>query len=500
MPSYTTIIGLEVHVQLLTKSKLFCGCANRFNPDQPNVQTCPVCLGLPGALPVINREAIRLGVKTGLALNCRIPDFTKWDRKQYYYPDLPKAYQISQYDLPLCAEGAVDVAVDGETRRIGITRAHLEEDAGKNLHDESGRGGDSRVDLNRCGTPLMEIVSDPDFRSAAEARQYLEDLRLLLTYLGVSDCNMQEGSLRCDANVNLHIENDDGQRVATPITEIKNLNSFRNVEAAIEHEAKRQYDNWESGQSPPVAPGGTPPKETRGWDPDRGVTTAQRGKEEASDYRYFPDPDLAPVTLSEEFVQELRDDLCEFPADRRARFIAAYQLSDYDADVIVDQGREFADYFEAVAKTCNDGKTAANWVTQDVQRELNDRGIGVDEFAIDADVLGDLLSRVVNNEITTKSAREVFTTLMSDSKPASCISRDDIARIIDDKGLALVTDTGELDTVIQQVIANNESTVADVRNGKDAAAGPLIGQVMREMKGADPKTVREMLLAKIRQG
>ncbi|CAK9108557.1 unnamed protein product [Durusdinium trenchii] len=286
----TLIVGLEVHVQLLTKTKIFCGCVNRFNPDAPNTQTCPVCLGHPGSLPVMNEEAFHLSLVTALALNCEIAPFTKWDRKQYFYPDLPKGYQISQYDLPFSHDGWLEVTSDdGARRKIRINRAHLEEDAGKNIHDESGRGNDSQVDLNRTGTPLLEIVSEPDIRSAAEAKSYLEELYLLLTFLGVSDCNMQEGSLRCDANVNLHIgEGDD--KVATPIVEVKNLNSFRAVEAAIEFEAKRQRKIFDETGRKLGDPGVT--KETRGWDANRNATFGQRGKEDAADYRYFPDPDL----------------------------------------------------------------------------------------------------------------------------------------------------------------------------------------------------------------
>jgi aspartyl-tRNA(Asn)/glutamyl-tRNA(Gln) amidotransferase subunit B len=495
---YTTVIGLEVHIQLLTESKLFCGCVNRFNPDQPNTQTCPVCLGLPGALPVLNGEAVRLGAMIGLALNCTVAPFSKWDRKQYFYPDLPKAYQISQYDLPLAADGFVEIVTNtetGATRRVGIIRAHLEEDAGKNLHDESGRGGDSRVDLNRCGTPLMEIVTQPDLRSAAEAKTFLEELRLLLLYLGVSDCNMQEGSLRCDANVNVHVDTDDGRRIATPITEIKNLNSFRNVETAIEHEAKRQFDEWrQTGRKlgdPEVF------KQTRGWDAGRGATFAQREKEEEADYRYFPDPDLVPVTFTDEQIESLRDSLCEFPADRRPRFRTAYQLSDYDAAVIIDQGRDFADYFETVARECHNGKLAANWVTQDVQRELHDRGLTIGEFPIPAPVLGSLLQRIAENEITTKSGREVFAALLEEADAGSPVTANRVFDIIAERGLAIVTDSGELEAVIDAVMERNAATVADVRNGKQAAVGPLIGQVMKDMKGADAKTVRQMLLERI---
>jgi len=492
---YTIVIGLEVHVQLLTQSKLFCGCANRFNPDEPNVQTCPVCLGLPGALPVTNKHAFRLAMKTGAALNCDLSEFTKWDRKQYYYPDLPKAYQISQYDLPFSHDGWLEIEVDpdgGESKRIGIIRAHMEEDAGKNLHDESGAGGDSRVDLNRCGTPLVEIVSEPDLRSASEARIFLDELKLLLTYLGVSDCNMQEGSLRCDANINLHIH-DNVQNIATPIVEIKNLNSFRAVEQSLEFEAQRQFEEWQqSGHKL-----GDVPKQTRGWSERAGETFAQRGKEEASDYRYFPDPDLVPVIVSEEFIAEIRDELCELPADRRTRFRTAYQLSNYDAAVIIDQGAEFADYFEEISQACEEGKQAANWVTQDVLREMKEHSLSIDEFPIRPPVLASLLKRIAGNEISVKSAREVFAGLLKDGLNGETITGERISRIIEERGLALVSDTAELDGVISTVVARNAKIAEDFRGGKQGAIGPLIGQVMREVKGADAAVVRKLLIEKL---
>lgn len=489
---YTVIIGLEVHVQLQTRTKLFCGCSTKFNPDQPNTQTCPVCLGLPGALPVLNREAFRLGMKTGLAINCEIPSFTKWDRKQYYYPDLPKAYQISQYDLPMSQNGWLEIEIDPETRetkKVGIIRAHLEEDAGKNSHDESGRGQDSKVDLNRCGTPLVEIVSEPDLRSAQEARKYLEELKLLLTYIDVSDCNMQEGSLRCDANVNLHIHQENGDAIATTIVEIKNLNSFRGVEQAIEYEVKRQWEEWQkTGLTLKEVF-----KETRGWDADRGITLGQRSKEDVADYRYFPDPDLAPVTVTDAEREEVMNELCERPANRRNRFEADYGLSTYDAAVIIDQGIAFADYFETVAQGCGNGKQAANWVTQDVQRELNERSCQIADFPIRPEVLAALLQKVEASEITIKSARTVFQVLLEED--ASSVER--IQAVIDEKGLGLVSDTGELEAIVETVVAKNEKAVADFQSGKQAAVGALIGQVMREIKGADAKVVRELLIKKM---
>ena len=494
---YTIVIGLEVHVQLQTNTKMFCGCVNRFNPDYPNVQTCPVCLGLPGSLPVMNGHAFRLAVKTALALNCDISDYTKWDRKQYYYPDLPKAYQISQYDLPFSHDGWLQIDDDieaGSQKKVRILRAHLEEDAGKNIHDESGRGGDSQVDLNRCGTPLLEIVSEPDLRTPKEAKQYLEELKLLLTYLDLSLIHIQEGSLRCDANINLHLQSDDGHQIATPIVEVKNLNSFRGVELAMEYEAPRQFEEWkETGHCL-----GDVPKQTRGWDANRNVTVAQRGKEEASDYRYFPDPDLVPVVVDAEEIQKIRESLCEFPADRRSRFEAAYELSAYDAAVIIDQGIAFADYFEEVARECGDGKQAANWVTQDILRELKERKTAIDDFAIRPLVLTALLSRISEKKITTKSGREVFAALLEEG--GETIDIEKVDGIIEQRGLALVADSGELDGVIAAVIEQNPQPVEDFRNGKQAAIGRLIGQAMREMKGADPQVVRQMLIDKINEG
>jgi aspartyl-tRNA(Asn)/glutamyl-tRNA(Gln) amidotransferase subunit B len=493
--NYTTVVGLEVHVQLLTRTKLFCGCVNRFNPTQPNVQTCPVCLGLPGSLPVVNRHAFELALKTGLALNCKIPALTKWDRKQYYYPDLPKGYQISQYDLPFSSEGWLEIATEGQAnapRRIGIIRAHLEEDAGKNFHDESGRGGESLVDLNRAGTPLLEIVTKPDIRSGAEAHAFLDELKLLLTYLEVSDCNMQEGSLRCDANVNLHIAADGGT-IATPIVEIKNLNSFRGVEQAIEYEARRQFDLWkEAGKKL-----GEVSKETRGWDAERGATFGQRGKEEASDYRYFPDPDLVPVTIEEAWREQIRAGLIEFPAAKRQRFEMEHHLSRYDASVIVAQGHAFADYFERVVAACGDAKQAANWLTQDVLREMKERQLAIDTFPIPADVLGALLQRIVARKITVNSGRIVLAALSERSASSQPVRVEDVDAIINEKGLAITSGADELAPIVDAVLAANAKIVADVKGGKQQAIGALIGQVMKQTKGADPQVVRELLQSRI---
>lgn len=497
--AYDVIIGLEVHVQLQTETKIFCGCSTAFNPEHPNVQTCPVCLGLPGALPVLNGKAYRLAVKTALGLNCRIAAFTKWDRKQYYYPDLPKGYQISQYDLPFSADGFVDVeiATEGQapfTRQVRILRAHMEEDAGKNIHDESGRRRDSKVDLNRAGTPLVEIVTHPDLRSAEEARRFLEELKLLLTDLGVSDCNMQEGSLRCDANINLHVHQPDGSRIPTPIVEVKNLNSFRFTEQAIEHEIGRQWAWFQESGIRMGARGGH--KSTRGYNPDRGETYPLREKEEAADYRYFPDPDLVPVVISEAELASIRSEMGERPAERRARLQAEYQLSAYDSSVIIDQGRAFAEAFEAVARACGDGKQAANWLTQDVLREMKQRNQEIGEFPVRPDLLGALLERIHRKQITTKSARTVFLELLAEADESGLpLVIDRIDAIVAAKGLAIVEDTGALDGAIAAVLAKNPKAVADFRGGNQKAIGALIGQVMREVKGADPQVVRDKVIA-----
>ncbi len=490
---YSVIIGLEVHTQLKTRSKLFCGCSTAFRPNDPNTQTCPVCLGLPGALPVMNRHAFELSLVTALALNCEIAPSTRWDRKQYYYPDLPKAYQISQYDLPFSIKGWLDIDADDPAqppRRIRITRAHLEEDAGKNVHDENGRGSESRVDLNRTGTPLLEIVSEPDLRSASEARRYLENLRSLLLFIEVSDCNMQEGSLRCDANVNLHIHNADGSRSATPIVELKNMNSFRNVELAVEYEVRRQAIQWQkTGQKI-----GDAPKQTRGWDAERGMTFSQREKEESSDYRYFPDPDLFPVTTTVEQIETIRKSLPETPSVRRQRFQTQLGLSEYDASVILDQGPELAAWFEQVTQLCGDGKTASNWVTQDVLRDLNADGLTIDQFPITSPILGTLLKCVTSERITTKSARDIYAALKEDVTNGQQISVEDIDRMITSRGLEIVRDTAALDSAIAAAIAARPDAVNDFRSGKQNAIGPLIGMIMKQVAGADPKLVRELLI------
>lgn len=484
--SYTTIVGLEVHVQLATSTKLFCGCSTKFGAE-PNTQTCPVCIGLPGTLPVMNRNAYQLALKTAIALNCGIPASTKWDRKQYYYPDLPKNYQISQYDLPMSQHGHLDISDPKggfEPKRIRILRAHLEEDAGKSLHDEVAGKGDSLIDLNRTGTPLLEIVSEPDMRSPAEAKTFLTELKLLLTYLGVSDCNMQEGSLRVDANVNLHVDTPQGT-VATPIIEIKNMNSFRAVERALEYEAKRQWLEWQETHRKL----GDAPKQTRGWDDVAGLTRGQRSKEESSDYRYFPDPDLAPVRTSVEEVEAVRQALGEPPAAMRARLEADFGLSAYDADVLINQGPPVVAYFVEVAKATGDAKAAANWVTQDVLRALKDRDITIDALPVGSAALTDLIRKAQAGEIPGPRAREVFQAMVN--------QRVDAAGAMKSIGIAAV-DESELVALCQKLLAANPKTITDIGAGKMQAIGALIGQAKKLNPNVDPGRVREICLQLIK--
>ncbi|MEM6799730.1 MAG: Asp-tRNA(Asn)/Glu-tRNA(Gln) amidotransferase subunit GatB [Planctomycetota bacterium] len=489
MPDCTTVIGLEVHVQLATKSKLFCHCSTAYGAE-PNTQTCPVCIGMPGSLPVMNREAVRLAIKTGLALNCEIAGFTKWDRKQYYYPDLPKGYQISQFDLPIAGAGYVDIfdAKDRfEPKQIRLVRAHLEEDAGKSNHDESGGGkGDSMIDLNRTGTPLLEIVSEPDMRSSAEAKAYLTELRLLLTYIGVSDCNMQEGSLRVDANVNLHIDTPGGV-VATPIVEVKNMNSFRAVERAIDYEAERQHRVWkETG-----AKLGDKPKQTRGWDDAAGKTIAQREKEESSDYRYFPDPDLTPVINSPGEIEAARSELGRLPTTLRKQLQSEHGLSLYDADVLVNQGLAVVDYFLTTATVSGDAKAAANWVTQDVLRVLKQQESEIEQFPLPADKLADLIRRIDSGDIPKPRGREVFETMLSGAaKGGQALPVDEAMEKL---GIVEV-DESDLVDLTRNLLSENPKVVEDVRAGKQQAIGALIGQAKKRNPNIDPGAFRKLCL------
>ena len=511
--SYRTIIGLEVHVQLLTRTKLFCGCSTKFGLP-PNSATCPICTGTPGTMPVMNRTAFRLAVKAALALNCEIAAFTKWDRKNYFYPDLPKNYQISQYDLPFSHDGWLEIATEAGPKKVGILRAHLEEDAGKMLHDEAGGGRDSLVDLNRTGTPLLEIVSHPDMDAAEEAKTYLEQIRLLLKEIEVSDCEMQEGSLRCDANVNLHVPQPDGSFIATPIVEIKNLNSFRNVERAVKYEAERQHaeyqerlgKDWSVDLGKPTKfrdyrtygvvekkpEGGVGPvsKATAGWDDRFGRTEIQRRKEEASDYRYFPEPDLTPVTVSAEQIAEARSSLGELPEAQRARLQAEHGLSEYDANVVSSQGRAFVAYFESAARACGDAKEACNWATNEILSALNDRKIAVDEFALTSTRLADLIRETKSVGLNKQKAREVFAAMLESDVDAKAA----IAQL----GFTMVSDEGQLREMVVRAIGANAKAVADFKKGKVKAADAIKGAVMRETKGlAKMEQVQRLLLEEL---
>lgn len=486
---YTLVIGLEVHVQLKTKSKLFCRCSTEFGRP-PNTQVCPVCLGLPGALPVLNKQAIDYAVRTGLALNSEIAKFTKWDRKNYFYPDLPKGYQTSQFDLPICSRGFLDISDSKgafEPKRVRFIRAHLEEDAGKSMHDEVAGKADSRIDLNRAGTPLLEIVTEPDLRSPQEAKAFLTELRLLLLYLDVSDCNMQEGSLRCDANVNLHIPVD-GNMVATPITEIKNLNSFRAVERALTYEAMRQFDQWKNDH---VAMGQRP-KQTRGWDDVQGVTILQREKEESSDYRYFPCPDLVPVTLTEADLSQARGMLRELPAAIRSRLIQQHDLKEYDSDVIVSQGHELVEYFEKAVAAGGPAKRVSSWIQQDILRLLNERQQSLGELGFSAERLADLTKAIEAGVVDTSRGKEVFAKMLDDAKLT-------VSAAIEALGIKSVGDD-ELMDLCRQLLAENAKAVSEYRGGNAKALGALIGQAKKKNPNADPRKVQDLCKQMIDSG
>jgi len=482
---YKTVIGLEVHVQLLTKTKLFCGCSTKFGLD-PNSSTCPVCTGMPGVLPVMNRRAFELSLKAALALNCEIAAFTKWDRKNYYYPDLPKNYQISQYDLPFSKDGFLEIETPSGTKTIRIIRAHLEEDAGKSIHDESGHGSDTKVDLNRTGTPLLEIVSHPDITSGEEAKAYLEELRLLLKELEISDCEMQEGSLRCDANVNIHIPQGDGSHVATPIIEVKNLNSFRAVEKAMKYEAQRQYEQFKKDGKK----FGEVPKATAGWDESRGVTVVQRRKEEASDYRYFPEPDLVPVKVSTSELETAKNSMGELPSVSRERLVGQYGLSKYDASVLVSQGKKFLGYFEETASKCNDPKASCNWVTNQVLSTLNEQKKEIQDFEIKPERLAGLIREVQSIGLNMQRAREVYADMLSTGSEAKAS--------IEKLGFKVVADLGQITEIVKRAIASNPKAVADFKKGKVKAADAIKGAVMRETKGmAKTETVQEIVMKEL---
>jgi len=476
--NYETVIGLEVHVQLDTDSKIFCSCSTEFG-SEPNTNTCPVCLGLPGTLPVLNKKAVDYLVMTGLALNCEIATYSKFDRKNYFYPDLPKAYQISQYDLPIAKDGFIEVETEAGTHKIGITRIHLEEDAGKLIHEGSiDRSSGSLVDYNRTGVPLAEIVSEPDIRTPEQAREYLNYLKKTLEYLGVSDCNMEEGSLRCDANISLRPRGD--KEFGTKV-ELKNMNSFKAIEKALAYEQKRQRQMIKAEE--------TIVQETRTWDEDKSKTISMRGKEEANDYRYFPEPDLVPLEINESWENEIKEKLPELPAVRKKRFIEDYDLPEYDADVLTDS-RELADLFEECVSEYEDAKEVSNWIMGEFLRLVNEEKMEVEETKITGQLLGKMLKMMDEDVISSKIAKTVFEEMFYTGK--------DPEDIVEEKGLKQISDEDKLEKLVEEIIEDNPDVIEDIRNGKDKAIGYLVGQVMKETKGkANPQMVNKMFREKI---
>ena len=474
---YEPVIGLEVHVQLATATKIFCACPTSFGAP-PNTNVCPVCLGLPGALPVLSRAAVEMAIKAALALNCEVGPMSRFARKNYFYPDLPKGYQISQYELPLAEHGVVELRLESGVKRIGVTRVHLEDDAGKSLHD-GFRDSDryTYVDLNRCGTPLIEIVSEPDMRSSEEAYAYLTELKLLLQFVEVSSCDMEKGHLRCDANVSVRPR---GESKLGTKAEVKNLNSFRFLKQALDYEIQRQISLIESG--------GKVAQETRLYNPDTGETAPMRSKEHAHDYRYFPEPDLLPLRLSGMWLDSLRAELPELPAARRRRLVESYGLREYDAQVLT-LTREISDYYERVVAAGGDARLSANWVTGDLAAVLKEQGKEITASPVRAEHLGELVKLIASGEISGKLAKEIFPRMLGGEPPAAIIERE---------GLRQISDTGALGGVIDEAIAANPKQVEQYRSGKTAVLGFLVGAVMKATKGqANPQTVNQLLKEKL---
>ena len=472
---YEAVIGLEVHAEMLTQSKIFCGCSAKFGAA-PNENVCPLCLGLPGVLPVLNRRVVEFAIKAGLATHCAIAPLSRWARKNYFYPDLPKGYQISQYELPICLEGRIDIEIDGDTRPVRLTRIHMEEDTGKNIHDQHGDA--SLVDYNRCGVPLLEIVSEPDIRTPAEAGAYLRKLRQILQYLEVCDGNMEEGSFRCDANVSVRPR---GTEALGTKAEVKNMNSFRAVEKAIEHEIARQIDIVRHGER--VV------QETRLWDPDREETRSMRSKESAHDYRYFPDPDLLPLEVSREWVETVRAAMPELPDARRARFVAEHGLPPYDAEVLTAR-KDIADYFETAVRVHANPKALSNWVMGDVLRIVRERKLDealvIRDWPVSPAHLAAMVQLIDDDTISGKIAKTVFEQMV-----ATGLAPD---AIVADQGLSQVSDSGAIDAAIAAVLDANADKVAEYRAGKDKLFGFFVGQVMKATQGkANPGKVNELL-------
>jgi aspartyl-tRNA(Asn)/glutamyl-tRNA(Gln) amidotransferase subunit B len=474
LAKYEPVIGLEVHVQLLTNTKIFCACSTRFG-DAPNANTCPVCLGLPGTLPVLNKKVIEMAVRASLALNCTVHEHSRFARKNYFYPDLPKGYQISQYELPLATEGWVEIELGGARKRIGITRLHVEEDAAKNLHEGLPHSDvKAYIDYNRCGSPLAEIVSEPDMRTPEEAYAYLTTLRQILLYTGVSDCNMEEGSLRCDANVSVRPRG--AQQFGTKV-EVKNLNSFRFLQKALEYEIERHIGVIESG--------GRILQETRLWNQAEGHTVSMRSKEKAHDYRYFPEPDLLPVHVSSAWREEIRRSVPELPEAKRMRFVAVYGVTPYDAEVLTStQAR--AGYFEAVTKAGVSGKNAANWMQTELLRRLNESGKEIEASPVSPAALAELLKLVESGQITGSIGKKVFTTMFESGRSAR--------EIVAAEGLAQINDTSAIEQAAREVIAKNPDNVAKFRSGNEGVFKFFVGQVMKATRGqANPQAVNDIL-------
>jgi aspartyl-tRNA(Asn)/glutamyl-tRNA(Gln) amidotransferase subunit B len=472
---YEAVIGLEVHAQLQTNTKIFCGCETKFGEDA-NTRTCPVCIGMPGVLPVLNRKAVEYAVKTGLATHSAISAFSRFARKNYFYPDLPKGYQISQYELPICEHGYVEIIVDGAVKRIGLTRIHLEEDAGKNLHQ--AESGASLVDLNRAGTPLMEIVSEPDIRTPAEASEYLQKLRAILRYIEVSDADMEKGNFRCDANVSIRPV---GSKEFGTRAEIKNVNSFKFVQKAIEYEIKRQAQILDEG--------GRVVQETRLFDSSKGVTFSMRSKEEAHDYRYFPEPDLVPVVVSKDTIEGIRKTIPELPDAKRERFVKDYGLPAYDADMMT-QSRALASYFEEAVKLTGQPKIVSNWMMGELMRLLNADSKEIEESPVKPGRLAGMIKMIEGGVISIKIAKTVFEAMYTGGKDAETIVKE--------QGLVQVSDTGAIDTIIDGVIKANPAQHADYKAGKEKLFTFFVGQVMKASKGkANPDMVNQLLKKKL---
>jgi len=469
---FETVIGLEVHVELHTKTKIFCGCSTSFGAP-PNTHTCPICLGHPGVLPVLNRQAVDYAIKAAMALNCQIAEETKFDRKNYFYPDSPKAYQISQYDKPIGEHGWIEIEVNGNTKRIGITRLHLEEDAGKLTHVEGGSA--SLVDFNRVGTPLIEIVSEPDLRSPEEARAYLEKLKAIMQYCDVSDVKMEEGSLRCDANISLRPV---GQAEFGTKAELKNMNSFRGVQRGLEYEVIRQTELLEDGEK--VV------QETRRWDEAQGKTLSMRSKEEAHDYRYFPDPDLVKVYIDEEWKERIRSTIPELPDARKARYIRDYGLPSYDAEILTSS-LKLAEFFEESLEYTADAKMVSNWVMGELLGYLNANNLEITDVKVTGKGLGEMIGLIEKGTISSKIAKTVFKEMIETGKAPQ--------QIVEEKGLVQISDEGAIQAVVNQVIQNNPQSVADYKAGKEKAVGFLVGQVMKETRGkANPGLVNKLIV------